>query len=92
MATEEVRKDPATLGEFIVEKKIDWATIPPVMAQIMDEDKLKVLKKLFLAGEAPPAELMERASKLMDVYNAIGKYKEYTGGVFSWYMNLYLNH
>lgn len=72
MATEDVRKDPVALGDFLVEKKIDWATIPPVMAQVMEESKLAVVKKLILAGEAPPLELMQRASKFLTVYNAIG--------------------
>ena len=71
---ENIRNDPYLLGTFLVDQKIDWATIPPAMAQAMDiEGHFKHLKTLVLAGEASSEELLKRAYAIVpQVFNAIG--------------------
>jgi non-ribosomal peptide synthetase component F len=67
-----VRQDVTQLGNLIHEKKIDWATLPPVMAQLMDLNHLSVLKKLFVGGEAPPQDLVDRVCSVTELHNVYG--------------------
>lgn len=70
--TEEAKKDPILLGNFIDEQQIDLATIPPAYFKLLEIDKLKNLSKLITAGEAAVLEKAALFNKYGDYYNAYG--------------------
>ena len=68
---EEIRKDVG-LGDFILDNKVDFLNMTPVLAQVMDPASFRNLKRMTVGGEAPSLDLLSRLSKYVDIYNAIG--------------------
>ncbi|MFW0739604.1 amino acid adenylation domain-containing protein [Flavobacterium sp. T12S277] len=68
----EHREDPKMLEKYIVEKKIDIATIPPSYMSLMDIKTLSRLKTLITAGEPPVYSKVKEYLKLGNYYNAYG--------------------
>lgn len=72
LAPEELRKDVSSLGDFLVEQKIDWAVLTPTLAGSVEPSKCARLKCLILGGEAPTLELLQNMRKYTNVFNGIG--------------------
>ncbi|AEV98678.1 hypothetical protein A4D02_09040 [Niastella koreensis] len=69
---DETRNDPAKLGQFITDHKIDWALIPPAYLRVLEIDRIKTLKKLVTAGEAALANKAREFLRYGEYYNAYG--------------------
>lgn len=72
LAPEELRKDATGLGDFLVEQKIDWAVLTPILAGVVEPTKYAGLKGVILGGEAPTLELLQNMSKYTNVFNGMG--------------------
>lgn len=68
----EHRDDPKMLETYIVDKKIDIATIPPSYLSLMDVKSLSRLKTLITAGEPPIYSKVKEYLKFGNYYNAYG--------------------
>ncbi|QHI35408.1 Tyrocidine synthase 3 [Kordia antarctica] len=68
MVDENTRKTPALLEQYIIDHKIETATLPPSYLKLMNMESLKSLKVLVTAGEAA-------------VYDKVMEYLEF-GGVY----------
>ncbi|WP_343914392.1 amino acid adenylation domain-containing protein, partial [Aquimarina litoralis] len=61
---DEMRKDPGLLEDYMYDKEIEVATIPPSYLKLMNIEKLQKLKVLVTAGESP-------------VYDKVAEYLQY---------------
>ncbi|WP_299676644.1 non-ribosomal peptide synthetase [uncultured Dokdonia sp.] len=68
----EHREDPKLLETYIINEKIDVATIPPSYLSLMNVKSLSRLKTLITAGESPVYTKVEEYLKLGNYYNAYG--------------------
>ncbi|QHI35402.1 Tyrocidine synthase 3 [Kordia antarctica] len=68
MVDENTRKTPALLEQYIIDNKIDVATIPPSYLKLLNVESLKNMNVLVTAGEAA-------------VYNKVMEYLEF-GGIY----------
>ncbi|MEM0578417.1 amino acid adenylation domain-containing protein [Flavobacterium polysaccharolyticum] len=66
------RNDPKMLEKYIVEQKIDIATIPPSYMSLMSIKNLGKLKTLITAGEPPVYNKVKEYLELGNYYNAYG--------------------
>ena len=66
------RNDPKMLEKYIVEQKIDIATIPPSYMSLMSIKTLGRLKTLITAGEPPVYNKVKEYLELGNYYNAYG--------------------
>ncbi|MBS7256341.1 non-ribosomal peptide synthetase [Flavobacterium branchiicola] len=69
---EETRKDVKLLEKYIVENKIEIATIPPALFKLIEVNKLKDLKVLVTAGEAAVYEKVVEYLNHGTFFNAYG--------------------
>lgn len=72
IASESTRKSPLLMEDYIVENKIDFATLPPAYLRLMNMEKLKGLKKLITAGEAALPDHAAYFASHGTYYNAYG--------------------
>jgi amino acid adenylation domain-containing protein/non-ribosomal peptide synthase protein (TIGR01720 family) len=70
--SDEEKKDPARLCEFIAQHAIDIATIPPAYLQLLEVAELKGLKRLVTAGEAATRSKAAEFAAYGNYYNAYG--------------------
>ncbi|MEP0264420.1 amino acid adenylation domain-containing protein [Dokdonia sp.] len=68
----EHRDDPKMLETYIINERIDVATIPPSYMSLMDVESLSRLKTLITAGEPPVYSKVKEYLKLGNYYNAYG--------------------
>lgn len=69
---DKVRNNTKLFEEYIVENHIAIATLPPAYLKLLDIDKLKGLKILITAGEAPVYNKVQEYLKYGTFYNAYG--------------------
>jgi amino acid adenylation domain-containing protein len=72
LCNENQRKNPQKLGQLIKQQQIGFATLPPTMLSLLDEQDLSCLKTLVTAGESPSMDIMQRFSGNTRVFNAYG--------------------
>ncbi|MGB8194022.1 MAG: amino acid adenylation domain-containing protein [Chitinophagaceae bacterium] len=70
--SDEEKKDPVRLKQFIEDNHIDIATIPPAYLQLLEASDLQSLKRLITAGEAAVKNKAADFSAYGDYYNAYG--------------------
>jgi amino acid adenylation domain-containing protein/non-ribosomal peptide synthase protein (TIGR01720 family) len=70
IASEDLRKDPRLLEEYIAEHGIDMLTLPPAFLKIVEPEKLRPLKRLLTGGEAATPDLL--GSYKGDYFNCYG--------------------
>jgi len=64
--------DASALEAFIINEKISIATIPPVMLNLLNSEKMNELKTLVSAGEACSFNLVQNFAKNRRFFNAYG--------------------
>ena len=69
---EETRKDVKLFENYILENKIEIATLPPAFLKLLDTNSLKKLKVLITAGEAAVADKVSEYLQYGTFYNAYG--------------------
>ncbi|PHN96371.1 non-ribosomal peptide synthetase, partial [Tenacibaculum discolor] len=74
IATNEVRENPKNLEEFIIDRRIDIATIPPAYLRYMDVNSLEGMVSLITAGESPDYGKVKEYLEMKkgDYFNAYG--------------------
>ncbi|NTS77173.1 non-ribosomal peptide synthase/polyketide synthase [Catenovulum sp. SM1970] len=72
ICSEEQRKDPMLLGQYIQQHKVELATLPPIILSQLNDAHLASVKTLVSAGESASAELLDRLSRSCQVINAYG--------------------
>ncbi|MBS7256345.1 non-ribosomal peptide synthetase [Flavobacterium branchiicola] len=70
--SEETRKDVKAFEAYIVENKIDIATLPPAFLKLIDINCLKNLKMLITAGEAAIYDKVTAYLEYGSFYNSFG--------------------
>lgn len=50
VASNEMRKNPIEVGDVIVDKEIDWTFLTPMLAAVIDTNKLRRLKQLIIVS------------------------------------------
>jgi len=70
--SEETRKDVKLFETYIVENKIDIATLPPAFLKLIDIECLKSLKMLITAGEAAIYDKVSEYLEFGSFYNSFG--------------------
>jgi amino acid adenylation domain-containing protein len=69
---ESLRKDADLLATYIIENKIDIATLPPSYLRKIEVDQIRGMQKLITAGEAAPLEKINEYLKYGTYFNAYG--------------------
>jgi amino acid adenylation domain-containing protein len=72
MLTKEIIADPRVFTEYINEKEVTFATLPPVYLSRLNKKALTKLKVLVTAGEAPNLKDAKYLSKHVNYFNAYG--------------------
>jgi tyrocidine synthetase-3 len=70
IASEEARKDPLALEQYIAKHGIDMLTLPPALLKIVEPENLRSLKRLLTGGEAATPDLL--GSYDGDYFNCYG--------------------
>ena len=64
--------DAAAFTDYLAEKEVTHATLPPVYLNALDQERLTTLTTLITAGEAPNTEDAVRLSRRLHYFNAYG--------------------
>lgn len=72
ITTEDERSDANVLTDYINKHKIDIATIPPILLNMLSYENLQILKTLVVAGDKCSEEIMQLHSKNKNLINAYG--------------------
>ena len=72
LCSEAQRQDPRLTEALIEQYRIEMAAMTPSLLSVIDPECLRALKILLVAGEAAPADLMQRLSQVTQVINAYG--------------------
>jgi amino acid adenylation domain-containing protein/non-ribosomal peptide synthase protein (TIGR01720 family) len=70
--SEEDKKQPEVLEQFIIKNEIEFATLPPAYLQLLDIKKLQTIKKMVTAGEPAIPEHVNEFTQHGTYYNAYG--------------------
>ncbi|MGX5687221.1 amino acid adenylation domain-containing protein [Chryseobacterium cucumeris] len=69
---EDQRKDTELLADYIIENKIELATLPAAVFKIIDTDSLKGLSTLITGGESPDIDKINQFLQYGTYYNEYG--------------------
>ncbi|MFB6456930.1 amino acid adenylation domain-containing protein [Chitinophaga sp. Hz27] len=69
---EQVKKNPLAFENYLVENKMDLATIPPAYLKLLDLEKIRPLRKLVTAGEPAVVSTALSFASTGVYYNAYG--------------------
>ncbi|XLS27831.1 amino acid adenylation domain-containing protein [Flavobacteriaceae bacterium M23B6Z8] len=72
LLTNAIIEDPKLFAEYLKEKKVTFATLPPVYLSGLDREALTHLKVLVTAGESPNLKDAMFLSKHLTYFNAYG--------------------
>jgi tyrocidine synthetase-3 len=72
LLTNEIIEDPKIFIKYINEKKVTFATLPPVYLSTLDKKALTNLKVLVTAGESPNSKDAQYLCKHLNYFNAYG--------------------
>jgi len=70
--SEEEKKDPATLEQYITDNRINFADIPPAYQKLMNMDNIATLERLGSGGEAAIPAKVNAFTRRGTYFNAYG--------------------
>ena len=72
IATDEQRKNPLLLEDYLIANEITHVTLPPAMLRYLSSEKNYFLRSLIVAGEACEASLVKKWAGKCRFFNAYG--------------------